>query len=199
MATAATKAGAPERVDLQHHRYRIIAGKRGGACHAIAYLGMRKIEECSAPTVEEAVAALQELLDRRIEQLRAERTGSVPSEAEYDEALQVLQAEMTKQSMALLLLLIRLPDGAATLPELAHRLERSESAVLATAGRLGRRLGALLDFTPDPEGLDRTLAPLLVFAEIGQRDGKRPLALRLRPETLTPLRTIDQGDTLQRR
>ncbi|MEX0759771.1 MAG: hypothetical protein WD100_09335 [Tistlia sp.] len=194
LATKEKEAATQGRIDVTHRRYRVIAGYQAETGVAIAYLGMRKIETVRAGNVTEALEALKGTLDRRFEHLRSERSGEVPSEAEYDEALQVLRADVPEQSMALLLLLCRLPEVSATLPELALRLGRSEPAVTTEAARLGRRLGALLDFAPDPEGLDRLLAPVLSFARVSRIRPGSPQILRLRPEIVAPLRGLGQGE-----
>jgi hypothetical protein len=198
LASAKTKTAPAERIDTEHRRYRIIGGKRAGAGHAIAYLGMRKIEERSAESTDAAIAALREVLDLRVEKLQADRVEGVPSEAEYDEALQVLQAELPEQTMAVLAFLSRLPEGAATVPEIAFRLERSESAVATGATRIGKKLGALLDFAPDTEGVERAMMPLLTFAKVETRREKAPALIRLRPEILATLRANDRGDSFLR-
>lgn len=195
MATKKNReASASVRIDIAHHHYRIIAGQREGTCHAIAYLANWKIESLNGETVEAAVDALKGALDERMVRLRRDRVDGVPSAQEFCEALMALDEAGLKPVIALLTAHSRRPDAAATVEELARLADRDESTTATVYMRFGRKLGAFLDFVPEVNGYDRTLAPMLTFAVPETQPKKGGPVLRLRPEMLEAFRTLDRRD-----
>jgi hypothetical protein len=188
------EASASVRIDIAHHHYRIIAGQREGTCHAIAYLANRKIESLNGETVEAAVDALKGALDERMVRLRRDRVDGVPSAQEFCEALMALDEAGLKPVIALLAAHSRRPDAAATVEELARLADKDESTTATVYMRFGRKLGAFLDFVPEVNGYDRTLAPMLTFAVPETQPKKGGPVLRLRPEMLEAFRTLDRRD-----
>jgi len=188
------EASASVRIDIAHHHYRIIAGQREGTCHAIAYLANWKIESLNGETVEAAVDALKGALDERMVRLRRDRVDGVPSAQEFCEALMALDEAGLKPVIALLTAHSRRPDAAATVEELARLADRDESTTATVYMRFGRKLGAFLDFVPEVNGYDRTLAPMLTFAVPETQPKKGGPVLRLRPEMLEAFRTLDRRD-----
>lgn len=188
------ESSASVRIDITHHHYRIIAGQREGTCHAIAYLANRKIESLNGETVEAAVDTLKAALDERMVRLRRDRVDGVPSAREYWEALMALDEAGLKPAIALLVVHSRRPDAAATMEDLARVADRDESATAAIYTRFGRKLGAFMDFVPDVNGFDRTLAPMLTFAVLETQPKKVGPVLRLRPEMLEAFHTLDRRD-----
>ncbi len=184
-----------ERIEIDHHRYRIVAGKRKGSFQAIAYLGRRLVESSTGDSVELAVESLKTSLDQRLARLREGRSGDVPSEAEFGEALTVVGAELPSSTMEVLALHSRLPGAASTLSDLARRADSDEATVAAAYARLGRRLAVLLDYAPTSEDSEQRLAPISTFATVdGDAAGSSPL-LRLRPEVVAALDAIGQRRT----
>jgi hypothetical protein len=188
------EASASVRIEFAHHHYRIIAGQREGTCHAIAYLANRKIESLNGETVEAAVDALKGALDERMVRLRRDRVDGVPSAQEFCEALMALDEAGLKPVIALLAAHSRRPDAAATVEELARLADKDESTTATVYMRFGRKLGAFLDFVPEVNGYDRTLAPMLTFAVPETQPKKGGPVLRLRPEMLEAFRTLDRRD-----
>jgi hypothetical protein len=188
------EASASVRIDIAHHRYRIIAGQREGTCHAIAYLANRKIESLNGETVESAVDALKGVLDERMVRLRRDRVDGVPSAQEFCEALMALDEAGLKPVITLLAVHSRRPDAAATMEELARLAGRDESTIATDYMRFGRKLGAFLDFVPEVNGYDRTLAPMLTFTVPETQPKKAGPVLRLRSEMLDAFRTLDRKD-----
>lgn len=195
MATKKNReAPASVRIDIAHHHYRIIAGKREGVCQAIAYLANRKIDSINGETVEAAVDALKGALDERTVRLRRDRVDGVPSAQEFCEALMALDEAGLKPAIALLAVHSRRPDAAATMEDLARLADRDESATAAIYTRFGRKLGAFLDFVPEVNGYDRTLAPMLTFAVLEMQPKKVGPVLQLRPEMLAAFHNLDRRD-----
>jgi hypothetical protein len=196
------KTGAPKpqsadkavdgRVSVPHGAYLIVAGRRGEACAAVAYLGKKRIEETAGGTVDDAVQAARAALDARSSALRAQRTGEVPTESEFREMLGALYPELSKRMTAVLAAHCRQPGAAASMKDLARRFDVSENTIKLGYGRLARRLSSLLDFTPALEGLDRGLVPLLSLAEIEPTAKTDRSVLRLRPELVAALRSMQQ-------
>lgn len=172
------------RIDTSYHRYRIVGGEQGGECHAIAYLGRRKVYATTGETVAAAVASLERMLDEHIERLARERADGVPSAVEYREALLALDAVVPEETMGIMAEHSRLPGGVATIGDLARRSDRDEKTMMTDYARVGRKLGALLAFTPRQEGLGRAITPILTFAVVETSSNEVSTTLRLRPQVL---------------
>jgi len=183
------------RIDLEYLHYRIIAGQREGKCQAIAYVGREKIDAVASESVTIAVDTMKQSLNERLAHLRRQRVDGIPTEAEYREGLMALDTAMQEDVLALLKLHCRRPDAIATFGEMARIADLDEPVVADTYARIGRRLGGLLDFSPDPDGVSPDMAPALSFALVEPPAGRRSTALRLRPEVLFALQMVAVADS----
>lgn len=185
------------RIDIAHHHYRIVGGQGNGSCQAIAYIGKRKIYTTAGETVAAAVESLKVTLDEHLARLRQERVGGVPSACEFREALLALVPELPEKTIGLLVVHSRLPRAVATIGDLSRCSGQDEVMIGAGYARLGRKLSALLNFFPEPNGLDQAFTPVLTFAFVEMRPDKAGAALRLRPEVFAALGDLDEEqDTL---
>lgn len=180
-----------------HGPYRIIAGALENECRAIAYLGPRQMDAASAATVDEAVAAVKDLLDARMAQRRESRVNGVPAASEYREALGNLPANQRSKVLPLLLAHGRMPDGKLAVQELVRRFDFDATEVLTAYRRLGRSFAAYLDFAPKEHDFHPKQAVLAVFAIAdapGQEAGPA-LTMSLRPELIEALLGSAQTET----
>lgn len=181
------KTSADGRIDANHHHYRIIAGRRNAAGHAIVYLGRRKFDEVIADTVEAAVEAITSMLDEHRAGLRRERTDGVPTTKEFREALTVLEAELPASVFAALGVHVLTTNASASIVDLTRFGAGDEATVTAGYTRLGRRLAAVLEFTPEAGNLDRAFAAMQSFALVEATPGRSAVLLRLRPQVVAAL------------
>jgi len=181
------RPSADERVDIPHHHYRIVAGRLNGECRAIAYLGRRRFDSLTAASVAEAIETLKRTLDDHHAALRRERTASIPTDSEFREALDVLEAELPASVFGLLRAHAKHGGSTATVGDLARIGVGDEAVVLAEYTRLGRRLGDLLGFTPEKDGLGRGLAAMQSFAVVEAASDRQPAQIRLRPQLVSAL------------
>lgn len=185
-----------ERLEVEHFRYRIVAGQRDGACQAVAYLGRRKIYTTGGETVDAAVAAVKRILDEHLVRLARERVDGVPSEAEFREALLVVDMALPEQVVRLLSAHSRCPGGAATLSDLARLSGWDEATVKLKYVQAGRQIANLLGFSPRPNKRERPFAPILTFAGLDLTDGSAAAILRLRPEVIAALAIAHPGSLI---
>lgn len=185
------------RVDTKHHHYRIIAGRRNAAGHAIGYLGKDKFDETIGDTVEAAVEALKKTLDEHRDALRRERVGDVPTTKEFVEALTVLKAELPAPVFRVLSAHARMTNSSASTGELGRLGSGDVAAVTADYSRLGRKLGAILGFTPDAQKFDRSFAAMQSFAVLEAAAERTMITLRLRPQMVAALRPSGGGKGLR--
>lgn len=134
------------------------------------------------------------MLDQHIDRLVQDRVDGVPSEAEFREALLALDAVEPTETMRLLIEHSRLPGGVATMGDLVRRSSRDEDSAVTDYARLGREVGTMLNFAPGPDGLERSLAPLLTFSVLETSSDGASVKQRLRPEVLAALGATLQGD-----
>jgi len=175
---------------MDYFHYRIIAGQREGKCQAIAYVGRRKIDSVTGESVTIAVDTMKQSLDERLAHLRRQRVDGVPTEAEYREGLMALDTAMQEDIIGLLKLHGQRPDATASFGDMARLTDLDEPAISDTYAHLGRRLGNLLNFSPDPDGVTPEMAPALSFALVDPTAARRSPALRLRPEVLLALQMV---------
>lgn len=178
------------RIDMNYFHYRIIAGQREGKCQAIAYVGRQKIDSVTGESVTIAVDTMKQSLDERLAHLRRQRVDGVPTEAEYREGLMALDTEMQEDVLGLLKLHGQRPGATASFGDMARLNDLEEPAIADTYARAGRRLGNLLNFSPDPDGVTPEMAPALSFALAEPTAAKRSPVLRLRPEVLLALQMV---------
>jgi len=170
----------PERTEVTHGIYRIIAGPQANTGRAIAYLGGRPIHVATETSVETAVAAATAALDLRKQQLRSQRQDDVPSVAEFQEALNALDLRTFATLAPLLRIHRHLPRQTASIADLARCSGTAESTTLALYLKLGKAMTSTLELVPEGSGLARRMLPLLVFATVEPGNGKNVL-LQLRP------------------
>lgn len=182
-----------ERAETEYRHYRIIAGRMAGVCQAIAYAGNRKVAAQDGKSVDQAVSALEAVLEERLLDLRRERVHGIPTEIEFREAMSTLQGSGLKYAVELLTGHSRLPHATATPAQLARLCDGDQAVSRSAYERLGRRLATLLEFSPQANGLDRSLADALSFAEIVPHPTQSGSALRLRPEVIGALRALGAG------
>jgi hypothetical protein len=109
-----------ERIDIDHHHYRIVAGQREGKCQAIACVGPYKVDAVTAESVALAVDAMKCTLDERLSHLRRQRVNGLPTEQEYREGLAALKTVMPDGVIDLLGRHSHRPGATASLSELAR-------------------------------------------------------------------------------
>ncbi len=170
----------PERTEVTHGIYHIIAGPQADAGRAIAYLGGRPIHVATETSVETAVTATTAALDLRKQQLRNQRQDNVPSIAEFQEALNALDVRTFATLAPLLRIHRHLPRQTASVADVARVSGLAESAALALYLKLGKTMASTLELVPEGSGLARRMLPLLVFATVEPGSGKNAL-LQLRP------------------
>lgn len=188
---------ADGRVDAKHHHYRIIAGRRNATGHAIVYLGKRKFDEATADTVEAAVEALKKTLDEHRAALRRERTEGIPTIKEFREALTALKAELPTPVFRVLGTHARMTNASASTGELGRLGVGDGAAVTAAYSRLGRKLGAILEFIPEAQKLERSFAAMQSFALVESTPERSIILLRLRPQVVAALRPAERADAGQ--
>jgi hypothetical protein len=179
-----------ERIDIDHHHYRIVAGQREGKCQAVACVGHQKVDTVTAESVALAVDAMKHILDERLSHLHRQRINGVPTEQEYREGLVALKAVMPDGEIDLLGRHSHRPGATASLSELARAAGQEQVRIAESYARLGRRLGNLLQFVPNVEGIDPALAPIAAFALVDPTSRKGDETLRLRPEVIEALQML---------
>lgn len=140
-----------ERVETSHGRYRIVAGRSGEDCKALAFLdglGMTPVATHTAGSVDDAVSGLIEELDERRAILERTRRDGVPSSTEFIEAIAALPLQFRTMALDLLPAHARFPDANPELSDLARRTRQSEEELLKCYTAIGKRIGVLLNFQP---------------------------------------------------
>lgn len=135
------------RVEQEYQRYRIVAGKVGATCKAIAYLGMEGIgavESVEASSVDEAVSLMKERLETRRSSMRLERTNGVPTAAEFRESLAALPASIREGIRVLQIERLDPFATSSTLATLALRTRSDVHTIVEDLRKAARRLDELL-------------------------------------------------------
>lgn len=188
MQPSAPRRVVKERTEATHRHFRIVAGRHGdNACQAIAYLGMARVAAIGGTTVAAAVSSLRAALDERCDRQRRARISGVPTSAEFREALMAIDPSRTDPALALLTQHSHRPGAVVTMSDLARFTGNDESTLKSMYGRLGRKLAGILAFSPEQEGLDRSMLPMLTFATLEELGAGRGGALRLRPEVVSAI------------
>ncbi|MFN7025295.1 MAG: hypothetical protein ACK4QP_12415 [Pseudorhizobium sp.] len=173
------------RVEVEHGPYRIIAGDVGEICKAVAYLGMggmQPIEAVEGATVEAAVAAMIEVLDAHLAELHRQRRDGVPGSGEYLCALAMLPSKMQTFATSMTAVAARPAGYSLTLSELEQELRSASPDVLGELQRLGRKLGAFLEYEPDWGSVGKGLAPFLTFSKIESAGNDDAIRITFHPE-----------------
>ena len=176
------------KMDVTHGCYRVLAGPRGEVGEAIAYVGMRKLDQLTDDSVDQALAAMLAKLDIRRDAFIAQRDDQgMPSVDEYREALDATPLVMESRLDNTLHAHSQRPGARANAGDLARSCGLTETAFWLEYGRLGRRLSALLAIDPPKDKTVRQLASLYSFATF--EAGARPsdLTITLRPAFLEAL------------
>ncbi|MDP2212436.1 MAG: hypothetical protein Q8J81_01155 [Phenylobacterium sp.] len=176
------------KLDVTHGCYRILAGPRGEVGEAIAYVGMRKLDQLTDDTVDAAYAAMIVRLDARRDAFVAQRDEQgLPSADEYREALDATPLIADSRLDNTLHAHSQRANARANAGDLARSCGLTETAFWLEYGRLGRRLSALLAIDPPKDKTVRQLASLYSFATF--EAGARPsdLTITLRPAFLEAL------------
>lgn len=151
-----------ERSETSHRRYRIVAGRSGESCKALAFLdgfGMTPVVTRTGDTVDAAISALIEELDERQAILERSRQDGVPSSTEFIEAIAAMPVQLRSTALALLPAHARFPNANPELIDLARRTRQSEEELRKSYAALGKRIGDLLDYLPSKNPCDVLLAP----------------------------------------
>lgn len=176
------------KLDVNHGCYRILAGPRGEMGEAIAYVGMRKLDQLTEDTVDGALATMIARLDVRSDAFIAQRDDQgLPSADEYREALDAAPLVMESRLDNTLHAHSQRPGARANAGDLARSCSLTETAFWLEYGRLGRRLNALLAIEAPKDKTPRQLASLYSFAtfDVGARPSD--LTITLRPAFLEAL------------
>ena len=179
------KSLVSDRVEIEHGPYRIIAGDVGEICKAVAYLGMggmQPIEAAEGATVDAAVAAMIEVLDAHMAELQRQRRDGIPGSGEYLCALAMLPSKMQEFATCLTVVAARPAGYSMTLSDLEQELRSASDDVLADLQRLGRKLGAFLEYEPDIGTVGKSLGPFLAFSRIDSAGADDTARITFHPE-----------------
>jgi hypothetical protein len=183
---AERKIVARERVEQSSGIYRVIAGYRHDQAVAAAYAGALCIGRCEAAQVEEAIAAIEEVLKERRAAFVAARESECVSAGEMRDLLATLTAPRRQRLFPMLRCHARFPGAIATAEILARRLNSSADQVWKEYVWLGRKIGTALGVPlriADRAELPN-IYPILAFAELSRSVVARSWEITLRPSAL---------------
>jgi hypothetical protein len=171
--------------ETTYRQLRIVAGIQKDRCVAIAYRAGKKFLQSEGDDVSSAIANLKAGIDELQSKRETLRPDGVPTAEEYRDALLRIYQFVNPVQQSALFRHAGKPQAWASFAELAKQLDTDPELIQRAYAKIGRYLGNILNYEPDPGDLRKPLQPILVIAEPKEDDGE--LTWILRPNLVAAL------------